>query len=993
MKNLIDARRPLGRLLYLALALLVALLAVHANAQAPQTTQIADVVYRPDGTPAQGTLLISWPSFTTADNKAVAAGSMSVPLGPGGAVTLALVPNEGATPAGIGYTVAYRLSDGSHSEEYWSVPAAGPTTIGAIRSRVVPANMVMQVASRQYVDGQLAPLASRTYVDAQFAAAASQQYVDAQLAQKASDAAVVHNSGNETVAGIKTFASSPAVPAPAADQDAANKAYVDANAGGQTMSSVRLAHLFAGTDACAKMAAAAAALPATGGTVDARGLDGPQTCAADPFAGVTKPVTVLLGAGTLTTSARWSLVDRLAIIGAGATVDTGGSRIVTTGAIWALQNPTPATTVKSVRLENFTIDLSANTSALGGVDWTGVAFSKDYNLTVLLPTGGTGIIGYQYGAGGYYNDHFGPQVYAATARNTHIGVAIGTNGNENRWYGGLIQNVAKPIDDAGGTGGNNGTFHGVAIQNFQKTALNLQTSVGVTVQNARFENTLTGPLQTVTLTRTANVVTASFPSGHNYSSAFVGGLVAMNGAVDSSFNGTTGFTVLSVPDANTITYSQTAGDASTTVSSANIYSGVVLTTGAAAAQNALLFPYVAGAIGVDQGSADASASSTKAYTHGSFSLATFAFPGIIYSSGTYPVGIGGGGGAAGKFRIDSAGAALSEFRFLNSSNSLTGATFGGLVTAATLRHSAPVSPTTAGGTTAGSASLPYSSAYIGAAATNNIQLTGTATGARVATLPDNTGTIAELNLAQTWTAAQTYTAAITSTVATGTAPLSVASTTPVANLTLASDAQLPTISTAGKVSDSALSANVSLLGATVSGAELGNPAVGTKGGVEALTCSGSDKLSAIGTNGVPVCSADQGSAPLSSCESYRSADLALTANTYADNVSCSLTAGTWLVIAENTVKSPNNSVQKVTVKLWDGTTVYSSGEEAAPSQGTGASGYVSITLSKIVTLASTTTVKTSVASTVASTLDATPDDNGTGATNTANSIRAVRIGN
>jgi hypothetical protein len=48
-----------------------------------------------------------------------------------------------------------------------------------------------------------------------------------------------------------------------------------------------------------------------------------------------------------------------------------------------------------------------------------------------------------------------------------------------------------------------------------------------------------------------------------------------------------------------------------------------------------------------------------------------------------------------------------------------------------------------------------------------------------------------------------------SNIATGTAPLVVTSTTPVANLTLASDTQLPTISTAGKVSNSATTGTAS----------------------------------------------------------------------------------------------------------------------------------------------------------------------------------------
>lgn len=63
-------------------------------------------------------------------------------------------------------------------------------------------------------------------------------------------------------------------------------------------------------------------------------------------------------------------------------------------------------------------------------------------------------------------------------------------------------------------------------------------------------------------------------------------------------------------------------------------------------------------------------------------------------------------------------------------------TAAGSVTAAGVISSAAITPSTAGGTTAGSAALPFSSAFIGGAATNNFQITGTATGARTVTLPD-----------------------------------------------------------------------------------------------------------------------------------------------------------------------------------------------------------------------------------------------------------------
>jgi len=142
------------RLFCLQILLLVAGMA--GRLQAVSTTTVQDVVYRADGTPASGTLVISWPEFTTADNFAVAAGSLAIRIGPQGAISLALAPNAGATPDGTYYKVVFKLDDGSTSEEYWSVPATTTTTIAAIRSKIVPSAVAIQVASRQYVDSAIA---------------------------------------------------------------------------------------------------------------------------------------------------------------------------------------------------------------------------------------------------------------------------------------------------------------------------------------------------------------------------------------------------------------------------------------------------------------------------------------------------------------------------------------------------------------------------------------------------------------------------------------------------------------------------------------------------------------------------------------------------------------------------------------------------------------------------------------------------------------------
>jgi hypothetical protein len=105
-----DPCRLAGRLFYLLFSLLLAF-GVARAVPPPVTTTIADTIYRADGSPASGTLLITWPQFTTSDNKAVASGTMNVIIGAGGAVSIALAPNVGAMPAGSFYKVTYKLDD------------------------------------------------------------------------------------------------------------------------------------------------------------------------------------------------------------------------------------------------------------------------------------------------------------------------------------------------------------------------------------------------------------------------------------------------------------------------------------------------------------------------------------------------------------------------------------------------------------------------------------------------------------------------------------------------------------------------------------------------------------------------------------------------------------------------------------------------------------------------------------------------------------------
>jgi hypothetical protein len=232
-------RRPKGRHFCWVLAVVIAasgvwVSAVGAAAVAqtePATTTVADTVYLADGTTATGTMIITWPAFVTASGQAVAGGVSNVTLGANGALSVALVPNAGATPAGVYYTVVYQIGAGEVKTQYWVVPTTSPVNIAAVVE--TPGSGVA-------------------------AQPVSMQYVNSELATKANDNAVVHLSGTETITGTKTFSSAPSVPTPTSSGQVANKSYVDTS----------VSNVGAGTY-----------LPTAGGT-----MSGPITLPANPAA-------------------------------------------------------------------------------------------------------------------------------------------------------------------------------------------------------------------------------------------------------------------------------------------------------------------------------------------------------------------------------------------------------------------------------------------------------------------------------------------------------------------------------------------------------------------------------------------------------------------------------------------------------------------------------------------------------------------------------------
>lgn len=190
---MLQTGRRNGRLFYLAL--FSALAVISAAGQGPALTTVSDTVFRADGSRASGTLLISWPGFTTADGHTVAAGNNSVALGSNGSLTVQLAPNAGATPSGTTYLVTYQLGDGTVKTENWSVGSASPESISQVRTLVGTSTPLTQVATQQFVNSALAN--------------------------------VVHLSGTETITGSKQFTVSPVLPTPSQSGQAATKAYVD----------------------------------------------------------------------------------------------------------------------------------------------------------------------------------------------------------------------------------------------------------------------------------------------------------------------------------------------------------------------------------------------------------------------------------------------------------------------------------------------------------------------------------------------------------------------------------------------------------------------------------------------------------------------------------------------------------------------------------------------------------------------------------------------
>ncbi len=159
-KDSIKRMRAFAHLARVAIGLMAvawAVLPPRATAQV-NTTTVQGTIYRADGTAASGTLLVSWPAFTTPENQAIAAGNTSAAIGADGFVSLNLLPNANALPAGSYYTAVYHLSDGTVNQEYWVVPASATASVAAVRAQLEPSTEAVQAVSQAYVQSAISSL-------------------------------------------------------------------------------------------------------------------------------------------------------------------------------------------------------------------------------------------------------------------------------------------------------------------------------------------------------------------------------------------------------------------------------------------------------------------------------------------------------------------------------------------------------------------------------------------------------------------------------------------------------------------------------------------------------------------------------------------------------------------------------------------------------------------------------------------------------------------
>ncbi len=346
-----------GRLgvLTIVMGLLGMSLASAVMAQGVSTTTVLGTVYLANGQPGSGTVVVSWPSFTTASGQLVVAGSTTLAIAPDGFVSVNLAPNQGSTPAGQYYTAVYYLSDGSTNTQYWVVPSSAQATLGQIQSQLMPAAQAVQTVSKAYVDQSISELTG----------------------------SLLTASGG-TLSGTLTLCCDPVQPLQAADKRYVDNAFAEAVplTGGTVTGSLTAVKLgasyqvdqFAGADFGAKVQACLNGLSASyGGTCDARNFTGTLSMGSNltiatgnatvqlPCATIATANQIIVTAGTRNVSLRGC-----ALRGASNASGSQGGTVFLysgSGAMIQVGDPTYAADTMGFHLDNAVINTAPSTSS------------------------------------------------------------------------------------------------------------------------------------------------------------------------------------------------------------------------------------------------------------------------------------------------------------------------------------------------------------------------------------------------------------------------------------------------------------------------------------------------------------------------------------------------------------------------------------------------------------------------------------------------------
>jgi hypothetical protein len=339
----------------IALGLLATGLTGIAWAQGVSTTTVQGTVYLANGQPGAGTLVISWPGFTTAAGQAVVADSLTATIAPDGFVSENLAPNLGATPGGEYYTAVFYMSDGTVNTQYWVVPAAASATLAQVQAQVMPAAQAIQSASKAYVDEAITEL-SQSLLTASGGTLTGPLYLSADPTQPL-QAATKHYVDTQVATSLPLTGGTLSGSFSALEIGAAYQA-----------------DQFPGADFGAKVEACLGALNATyGGTCDARNFSGNLSMAASLT--IAKPNTaLLLPCATITTAnhvvvtagARNVSLRGCALRGGSAASGSQGGTVFAysgTGAMVEVGDPTYAVDTPGFHMDNVAINTTAATSA------------------------------------------------------------------------------------------------------------------------------------------------------------------------------------------------------------------------------------------------------------------------------------------------------------------------------------------------------------------------------------------------------------------------------------------------------------------------------------------------------------------------------------------------------------------------------------------------------------------------------------------------------